>query len=111
MFQQKTKYQPPNHGIVKQEIRKGFLLFFCQKSKRDNPENEGTNIKQRQAEGIAAAKLRGVRFGRPPKPLPENFHEVYQRRQKSVECPSPLFITRQISTKKPNCHKMEYTEK
>jgi hypothetical protein len=28
-----------------------------------------------------------------------------------VECPSPLFITRQISTKKPNCHKMEYTEK
>jgi DNA invertase Pin-like site-specific DNA recombinase len=42
-------------------------------------ENERTNIKQRQAEGIAAAKLRGVRFGRPPKPLPENFHEVYQR--------------------------------
>ena len=41
-------------------------------------ENERTNIRQRQAEGIAAAKLRGVRFGRPPKPLPENFHEVYQ---------------------------------
>ncbi|MCD8142310.1 MAG: recombinase family protein, partial [Clostridiales bacterium] len=37
-------------------------------------ENERTNIKQRQAEGIAAAKARGVRFGRPPKPLPENFH-------------------------------------
>lgn len=42
-------------------------------------ENERTNIKQRQAEGIAAAKARGVRFGRPPKPLPENFHSVYQR--------------------------------
>ncbi len=42
-------------------------------------ENERTNIRQRQAEGIAAAKLRGVRFGRPPKPLPENFHEVYQQ--------------------------------
>ena len=28
-------------------------------------ENERTNIKQRQAEGIAAARLRGVRFGRP----------------------------------------------
>ena len=42
-------------------------------------ENERTNIKQRQAEGIAAAKARGVRFGRPPAPLPENFHSVYQR--------------------------------
>ncbi len=37
------------------------------------------NIRQRQAEGIAAAKARGVRFGRPPAPLPENFHGVYQR--------------------------------
>ena len=42
-------------------------------------ENERTNIRQRQAEGIAAAKARGVRFGRPPKPLPENYHSAYQR--------------------------------
>ena len=42
-------------------------------------ENERTNIRQRQAEGIAAAKAKGVRFGRPPKPLPENFHSCYQR--------------------------------
>ncbi len=42
-------------------------------------ENERINIKQRQAEGIAAAKAKGVRFGRPPKPLPENFMEVYGR--------------------------------
>ena len=42
-------------------------------------ENERTNIKQRQAEGIEAAKKRGVRFGRPPGPLPENFHEIYQQ--------------------------------
>ena len=42
-------------------------------------ENERTNIRQRQAEGIAAAKARGVRFGRPPKPLPENFHQLYQQ--------------------------------
>ena len=41
-------------------------------------ENERVNIRQRQAEGIAAAKARGIRFGRPPKPLPENFHSVYQ---------------------------------
>lgn len=42
-------------------------------------ENERINIHQRQAEGIAAAKARGVRFGRPPKPLPENFGNTYQR--------------------------------
>lgn len=41
-------------------------------------ENERQNIRQRQAEGIAAAKARGVRFGRPPKPLPENFPCIYR---------------------------------
>lgn len=42
-------------------------------------ENERITIRQRQAEGIAAAKARGVRFGRHPKPLPDNFCEVYQQ--------------------------------
>lgn len=42
-------------------------------------ENERSNIRQRQLEGIAAAKKRGVRFGRPPSPLPENFDDVYER--------------------------------
>jgi len=36
-------------------------------------ENERSNIRQRQAEGIAAAKARGVRFGRPEKAPPEHF--------------------------------------
>ena len=61
-------------------------------------ENERVNIRQRQAEGIAAAKARGVRFGRPPAPLPPNFHDVYQRwRQGKItgtaaakECGMPL---------------------
>ena len=42
-------------------------------------ENERANIRQRQAEGIAAARARGVRFGRPPAPLPKNYHSAYQR--------------------------------
>ena len=42
-------------------------------------ENERTNIRQRQAEGIAAAKGKGIRFGRPPRPLPENYHDAYRR--------------------------------
>lgn len=61
-------------------------------------ENERANIRQRQAEGIAAAKARGVRFGRPPRPLPDNFQDAYQRwKQGSItgtaaakECSLPL---------------------
>ncbi len=61
-------------------------------------ENERTNIRQRQAEGIAAAKARGVRFGRPPRPLPDNYHSAYQRWKAGVitgtvaakECGMPL---------------------
>lgn len=40
-------------------------------------ENERTNIRQRQAEGIAAAKARGIRFGRPPSPLPPEFMDAF----------------------------------
>ena len=39
-------------------------------------ENERSNIKQRQAEGIAAAKARGVRFGRPKYKEPQNFEAM-----------------------------------
>ena len=40
-------------------------------------ENERKNIRERQKEGIEAARLRGVQFGRPPKPDPENFDQIY----------------------------------
>jgi len=36
-------------------------------------------IRQRQAEGIAAAKARGVRFGRAPLPQPPEYPQVYKR--------------------------------
>lgn len=61
-------------------------------------ENERVNIRQRQAEGIAAAKARGVHFGRTPNPLPNNFYEVCQRwkmkkvtiKQAAEECGMPV---------------------
>ena len=45
-------------------------------------QTEREAIRQRQAEGIAAAKARGVKFGRPRIPLPSDFHvvsELYRR--------------------------------
>ncbi|WP_458400893.1 recombinase family protein [Mailhella sp.] len=40
-------------------------------------QNERENIRKRQAEGIAAAKARGVKFGRSETPLPPEFYEPY----------------------------------
>ena len=48
------------------------ILSFVAQSEREN-------IHKRQEQGIAAARARGVRFGRPPQPLPENYHSAYQR--------------------------------
>ena len=45
-------------------------------------ETEYQTIHQRQAEGITAAKARGVNFGRKPTPLPSNFQDVYQKWKK-----------------------------
>lgn len=61
-------------------------------------ENEHTNIRQRQAEGIAAAKAKGIHLGRPPQPLPANFHTMFQKWKKgeitctaaAKECGMPL---------------------
>lgn len=41
-------------------------------------QNEQEFIRKRQAEGIAAAKAKGVKFGRPPIPLPDNFYPVHK---------------------------------
>lgn len=42
-------------------------------------QTERENIRQRQAEGIAAAKARGVQFGRPCKEIPQSFYPLYKR--------------------------------
>ena len=57
-------------GVLIADIVLQLLSYVAQTEREFN--------RQRQAEGIAAAKARGVRFGRPPSPLPENFHEAYQ---------------------------------
>lgn len=61
-------------------------------------ENERKNIRERQMEGIEAARTKGVRFGRPAKPVPENFEQTYlrwisgeiSRRQAAALCGMPL---------------------
>ena len=45
-------------------------------------ESERNNIKKRQAEGIAAARARGVHLGRPVKEAPENFPEIVKAWEK-----------------------------
>jgi len=53
------------------------ILSFVAHSEREN-------IRKRQAEGIAAAKKNGVRFGREPKPLPVDFLQVYEPWRKGL---------------------------
>ena len=45
-------------------------------------QNERENIRKRQAEGIAAAKAKGVRFGRPEVPVPDDFGSYITRWEK-----------------------------
>lgn len=45
------------------------ILSFVAQSEREN-------IKKRQAEGIAVAKAKGIKFGRPQKELPDDFDEI-----------------------------------
>ena len=42
-------------------------------------ENERACIRSRQREGIEVAKKKGVKFGRPAKPLPDNFTEICRK--------------------------------
>ncbi|MFQ9893848.1 MAG: recombinase family protein [Emergencia sp.] len=67
------------------------ILSFAAQSEREN-------IKKRQQGGIAAARAKGVKFGRPPIPLPENFYEIHRAwrnkkitlRQAAEACGMPM---------------------
>ena len=61
-------------GEVVAEIVLQLLSFIA--------ENELRNIRERQRQGIAAAKARGVRFGRPTRQLPTQFAECVTRFRK-----------------------------
>lgn len=65
-----TRHEKNLLGTFISDLILGLLSYVA--------ENEYQMIRTRQAEGIAAAKARGVQMGRPPKPLPENFHETFQ---------------------------------
>ncbi len=70
-------------------------------------ENERKNIRDRQKEGIEAAKMRGVRFGRPENPLPDNFEQLSSRwlsgeisgKRAAEMCGMPLTTFRRRSAK------------
>ena len=65
-----SKYDDELMGKFVSDVVLNVLSFVA--------ENERKNIKQRQKEGIAIAKAKGVRFGRPAIEYPENFYNVYK---------------------------------
>ena len=60
-------------------------------------ENERINIRQRQTEGIAAAKKRGVKFGRPVKELPGDFDDIVRRWERKELSTQEILKTYTIS--------------
>lgn len=57
-------------------------------------QNERENIKKRQAQGIAAAKAKGVKFGRPKAKLPENFDEIVKKwRNKDISIKTAIMLS------------------
>lgn len=80
-------------------------------------ENEHKNIRERQKEGIEAAKQRGVQFGRPQKPVPDNFGQVYAKwynkeisaEEAAKQCNLPLTtFYRKAKIQKNSCYDCSY---
>ncbi len=64
-----SKYDDELMGKFVSDVVLNVLSFVA--------ENERKNIKQRQKEGIAIAKAKGIKFGRPSIQYSDNFQEVY----------------------------------
>ena len=97
-------------GTLIADIVLQVLSFVAQK--------ERENIRQRQAEGIAAAKARGVRFGREARPLPENFDSMFSLwkagklscSQAAKNCGMPLSTFRYHALRRMEDEKKTHTE-
>ena len=71
-------------------------------------ENERKNIKERQREGIAVAKAKGVRFGRPAKEYPDNYDSVIKDwREGKIKAVEAMKI---LNVKKTTFYKMNKKE-
>ncbi len=66
-----TRVSMDSCGYLISDLTLSILSFFA--------DNERKNIRKRQAEGIAAAKARGVHLGRKPNPVPNNFPEIVRK--------------------------------
>jgi len=60
-------------------LMKTFLINIVLEIMSFVAENERETLRQRQEEGISAAKEKGVKFGRPAISRPENFVEVVKQ--------------------------------
>ena len=67
-------------------------------------EQERENIKVRQAEGIATAKARNVKFGRPPAVPPSNFEEEYRKWKSGKQ--TAVQTMKNTNTKKSTFYKL-----
>jgi len=65
-----TRWKKNLLGILISDIMLALLNYVA--------ENERVAIKQRQEEGLQATRARGVKSGRPPIPLLENFYEIHK---------------------------------
>ncbi len=66
-------------NVLRHQIESGLYNRQVLVEKTTNFRTQLANPLGELAEGIAAARARGVKLGRPPKPLPDNFNEVYQK--------------------------------
>ena len=70
-----TEYLSRLESAQSKELLSDFVseLFFCVTEQQRREDR-----RQKQAQGIAAAKARGVRFGRTARPVPDNFDQLHQ---------------------------------